>query len=78
MCEFLCDKHPHENGTQKNFNEQTQPHAQHGVDVAANSPDVGSHEVGLGGLHAEILHHRLHGIHDPLLLFSDVQVWHIA
>lgn len=55
-----------------------EPHAQHGVDVAADSPDVGGHEVGLGGLHAEILHHRLHGRHDPFLLVSAVQVGHIA
>lgn len=58
--------------------EQDQPHAQHSVDVAANSLDVGSHEVGLGGLHAEILDHGLHGCHDPLLLVSVVQVRHIA
>lgn len=59
------------------FYKQAQPHAQHGVDVAADSSDVGGHEVGLGELHAEILHHGLHGGHDPLLLVSTVQVWHV-
>ena len=54
------------------------PHTEHCVDVAADPLDVGGHQVGLGGLLARVLHHRLHGAEDPLLLVGRVQVGHVS
>lgn len=44
------------------------------MDVAADPPDVGSHKVGFSWLLAQVLHHRLHGCHDTLLLVRCIQV----
>ena len=54
------------------------PHAEHRVDVAADSLDVGGHQVGLGGLQARVLHHWLHGAEDALRLVGRVQVGHVT
>jgi len=58
--------------------QQSSPHAQHRVDVAADPLDVGGHQVGLGGLLTQTLHHGLHGGEDALLLVRGVQVGHVA
>lgn len=44
------------------------PHTQHHVDMAAHTPSVGSHEVGLGGLQALLLDIGPHGIDNLVLL----------
>lgn len=54
------------------------PHAQHHVDVAAHTPSVGSHEVGLGGLQALLLDVWPHGGDDLVLLIHVVEVGNVA
>lgn len=48
------------------------------MDVAADPPDVGSHEVGFSQLLAQFLHHGLHGSHDALLLICCIQIGNIS
>ena len=54
------------------------PHAEHGVCVAADPLDVGSQEVGLSELQAQLLDHWLHGVQYALLLVTGVQVGYVT
>lgn len=48
------------------------------MDVAADSVDVGSHEVRFGGLLSHVQNHRFHGNQDALLLLRSVKIGHVT
>lgn len=54
------------------------PHTQHHVDIAAHTPGVGGHEIGLGGLQALLLDVGPHGADDLVLLIRAVEVGNVA